>query len=309
MTQPIYVKYKHYSGFQVSGVRPFFPDEVEDSHIERAVWLTAQIETPGGWGSVQNYDGVGMSAGILHNIAVYRNGNQGDLWKLLWRIKRAVPSLREMEEFEKRLSDRGWCLRFNGLCGKNGALVPGVAIVTELSGPKGNVATQSDKTRAREWAMAFHHLFAHPHTYETQKDFAASWLLNSQSKLEEQAYDTMAPTKKGHEDAASMTMRTIGEAEDLAMCVYHSFSANAPGIAAQVLREVLDDLNGRDNRLELPSTLIRALGTTRYGRWHDTKDNANRYDRTRIAVLAVARMKRPVFWSAQMVERLMPVDL
>ena len=74
-----------WSGPHVAGVTPFEAPLDPESHAQRAVWLSSQLEAPS-WGSVQGYDGCGMSAGLLHNTAVLPNGGrpvQGRLWSLV----------------------------------------------------------------------------------------------------------------------------------------------------------------------------------------------------------------------------------
>ena len=80
-----FVGYRDKKGFVVRGGPKVEPSRT-DRHMARSFYLVSQLEAAN-WGTVQNYDGAGMSAGPLHVIAVFpATGDQGPLWRMVRRI-------------------------------------------------------------------------------------------------------------------------------------------------------------------------------------------------------------------------------
>ncbi len=293
-----YVKFKSWSGFKISGDQKVEPP-VTDRHIDRVFYLVSMLEAPR-WGSAQNYDGVGMSAGPLHNIAVYRDGRQGSLWPLLRRVELGAGSA--CNNLFAALREVGWYVSQDGRLRNNetGRLVKASDIVTEFSGPRGKTPRRGAQAeRAKHWLRLFSELFSDSTTFQAQKQYAISWLLDSHEALESKAYQ-VATDKQivSARDAVDTPMYVIGEEADLALCVYHAHSVNAPGKAKQILKAVLRQKT--TDAENFPARLIRKLGTAKFARWADTDDNRNRYDRTRI------HATRSKLWSPAVVRRLMP---
>ena len=87
------IKFGKYAGVKIKGKIPLeAPNSL--SHLSWVSWLTAMVESDGKFGSVMNYDGTGMTAGIHQAIAVYpkapgdgnKKNEQGPMWKLMNRI-------------------------------------------------------------------------------------------------------------------------------------------------------------------------------------------------------------------------------
>lgn len=304
MTRPKYVTFRKWAGYRIRGVERVAPSDT-NAHLYRAFYLVSQLESPK-WGAVQSYDGVGMSGGPLHNIAVYRNGRQGTLWPLLRRIEidSAGGKCSQLHDLWGALGDVGWYVAQDGRLrhATTGRLVPGREIVREFTGP-GGVAPRrgAGAARAKRWITLFHRLFANRYTWDAQRDYAITWLMETQTSLEDDAYRTLlgAPL----EDLRLADPQELGLAWDLALCVYHAYSVNAPGQAAKVLRRFLRNHAARDYGEDAPRILIRRFGTSRFGRWKDTSDNRNRYDHTRIAAA------RSGLWPRSLVTELLPKNL
>lgn len=298
-----YVKYTHYknwAGFAVetnSSVRA----SKADLHGERVFYLVAQLEAPT-WGAVQNYDGVGVSAGPLHSVAVLRTGSQGSLWKMLQEV--ATDSPEHFAPFEAWLRRHKWELKAgNVVRAGTSTLVSGDALVPALSAPGGVVPSYgSDYHSAKEVVLLLSEMLSHEATWPAQKRHAMQWLAAGAARDEINTYNKLLgyelPKRMGMTAAFQLPMAALGPAGDLAMAVYHAFSVNAPAPALKALRA-----SGAGNPAEFPERLIRALGTSPYGRWADTTDNRNRYDRTRHHV------GNSELWPAAVVAKLMPVNL
>jgi hypothetical protein len=301
---PTFVTYQNYSGYKVAGLRAFSPADVADSHLERAVWLASQVEGGGTWGTVQGYDGCGISGGLLHNVGLYRTGEQGDFWKLIDAINLDVQAsargaLPELEAIKAELARLRWEVRGGLVRFQNsGVVVNGHVLQTELSGPGGNPQTLIDRARAAAWCARFSALLENQRTYSVQKRFAANWMYRSQTTVEARAYALALGRPPRDEEIISLPMHVLGEPFDLAMCCLHSHSVNAPAIALTKLTDTLAHCTPAD----FPQRIIRALATSNYGKWHDTKDGANRYDRTRLACA------RSGFWNPGTISALLPTN-
>lgn len=288
------------AGFKSSGTGPL-PPPVGGRHIDKTLWLVSQLEMPSGFGSIQNcHDKAVMSAGMLHHIAVVpKQMVQGSLWKLLMRMRssnsEAVVALHD------RLARKGWEIGRDGILRdmKTGAAVTGRAIMNEITQSDDAVVPppgEPGHSVAKEWAQMFAAAFADSSTYAIQEAFAAEWLLNSYPIDENRAY-MRALGDKNITSAIAAHRRDMPDYVCLAMSVYHSFSANAPSVAKQVLLQIETKGLGPFDFCE---ALVKRLGTHKYKNWADRTDNTSRYDRTRLAA------QRSGLWDPSIVARLMP---
>lgn len=293
-----HVAYKQWAGFVVRGGPPFDRPVKSDVHMHRAVWLASRVEGAA-WGTVQSYDGCGISGGLLHHIAVNRDGTQGSLWRLVQRVFATAPDA--SATIRRMLLDRGWHLAPDASL-RTGAdhVVRGPLIVEEFAGPRGLCPPAGPiHDRARKWALAWHDMLAHPGTYAAQVESAISWMTGGQRDTERESYAAFLPQRQPPSDLARVRSDELPAALDLAMCVYHAFSVNAPSLAAQCLRAQRLDVDAET----FARSLVRSLGSQHYGRWHDTADGANRYDATRIVA------KNSGLWAPELVDAIAPRDL
>lgn len=308
--QTKWVTYKKYSGFVVRGGPGFSNPVNRNLHIDRAVYLAGQLEAAN-WGTVQGYDGCGMSGGILHNIAVSpADLSQGSFFALLRECiaREKIATAEVVDALTKvgQISSDGWKVTQDGKLRvlSTGALVSGSAIRLEFSGSAtGSVPkTGPDALRAKAWAERFFRLFSNPATAAAQSDYAAAWLAAGNKASELQVYTDFLG--RAIDSVIGLQVASLPPEIDLAMCVYHAFSVNAPGIAIKCL----DPLMGKLPALTaagFAAALIKALGKRQYGNWLDAPgDGSNRYDRTRKAVWS-----RPDLWDAKIAKTLMPKDL
>lgn len=308
-----YLRRAGHAGFVVYGDHQVYPLP-DDRHADRVLWLIAQIEMPQGWGTVQNYDGAVMSAGLLHNTAILpkRPNAQGSLWRLMRRVLHTEASLElrrapEYTAMMNRITDRDWVLGIDGklrYCW--GAEVPIAEMAEEITGtargdvPDPNIFPDGHEY-AKTWALMFHALFAHPATYATQIEFALEWLLDQHVRKEAVAYSA-ATNGTVNDCVTAMHSYGLEPDVDLAMAVYHCFSVNAPSVAAAVLDKALVAQHGRlFNGRHFTARLIRLLGESKYGNWSDNNTNRSRYDRTRLAARKL--------WAPDLVDELMPENL
>lgn len=274
-----WAKYKSWSGCRISsGIKWVLTTEQKEQHMYRAMFLTSMLETFGKFGPVNSYDGAGISAGLEHNIAVYpKYMKQGPLWKNLRELELYAPC-DDLEKLWLALKDENTFVAQDGVLRdyNTGAEISAQRIRNIVAPPGGRVPKNGPSwERAKVWAELFHNLFSNPATFDVQIKSAIKSLVSGNGKNESAAYKATVGVEHpsvlgGFED--------ISEEHDLAWCVYHSFSVNAPGKARRVLSGTRPD-----NKKDWPKRLIRALGMSKYGRWHDTTDSRNRYDRTRIS--------------------------
>lgn len=276
------------------------------SHLNTAVFLTAMIESMH-WGTVQSYDGCGMSAGPLHSTAVLPNNNfaLGPLWGLLQRIGQhdRISSIATYDELMDYLESKG--LVFNAMTGipvstRTRRAATGYQVSEVLTPPAKHVnQTLAYGTvgphgpgheQAKQFCILFANLFSDPATYLAQIDHSIDWLLKA-SQAERNLY-ALAWGTPGV-DRYYLSDENLGPAMSLALAVYHSFSVNAPAVASSTLATVLAVWNrgGRgpvydneENAAALAGYICQAFKRSGYGMWGArTEGRQSRYEKTRAA--------------------------
>ena len=317
--------FKKYAGLVVKGKAKQASVDMDSLHLQRAAWLTAEVESGGVYGTVMNYDGTGMTAGIHQAIAVYpRNleddkvGNdQGPLWKLLVHMRTAAPESFTLLDLFSRMFHVGWYLDDVGAVRyvDSGKLVHGKNIRQELSGPKGVVPIRGrQRNKATQWVREFHAAFSDDKTFEAQDSFGMTHFVErSEAKLRpcrSQFYRRFTIHDFLYGDYMHITNVVLpweSDTLDLAICMFWSHTVNAPGAALRVLCKDVDawGLPLRDYRpgRETARRWIKMLGNHQRGRWDDDIPNG-RYQRTRRAAMRV--------WPKELFEgedAVMPKDL
>ncbi len=309
-----WISFNTWAGCRIDGTAPV-PKPTTDLHLDRAFYLTSQLEAPH-FGSVQSYDGAAMSGGPLHSIAVLpRSMSQGDLFKLLRHLEVASPNSTALQTLFRAYAGKGWMVARDGKLrvSKTGAEASAALIRDTFSPPNGKVPeTGPQFEQAKQWALLHHAVFSDATTFAGQRDYAIGNLINTRTAYELLFYKTMnlntllvwpaAIPDDAHVPDAEYNNH-LTQAEDLAMCMYHAHSVNGPSPAADCLKATL---NKHQRGLEFAKWLVWTLGTKDYGRWKDTPDGKNRYDRTRDSALASGLWPRDFFIGAA---ALMPKDL
>jgi len=290
------VKYKQYAGMLVKGSNSV-PLPETDLHMERAAYLAVQLESPK-MGTVQSYDRCAMSGGPFHFTAIQPKAMvQGSLFRLLQHIYREAPC-QTLTELYDAFEFVNWYVTRRGDLRDitTNELVPARIIRNIFTPMDGKVPKRgADYKQARYWAKLFHELLADPKTYRAQMEFAVQYLIKGQQRLEADAYFPDPPD-------LIRADREITLERDLAMCVYHAHSVNAPGIARRCLKWAY----GQPEE-NFAKALIWKLGRYKYGRWQDQKGKGrNRYDHTRVKAKA-SGLWHSTFFSGT--KAIMPVDL
>ena len=278
MTNVTWVKYKEYAGCKIAGTVPV-PKPTSNLHMDRAFYLTAMIEAPT-YGSVQSYDGAAMSGGPLHNIAVQpRNLEQSSFFALLRHIEINTTHPTELLDLWAAYSAQGWAVTQGAVLKskKTGKAVTGVEIRNVFTPVNGNVPKEGPQWEsAKRWALLHHRLFAASATFDAQKSYAIDWLLRTQKDIENLFYQGRDPR----------TLTDLSPEEDLAMCVYHCYSVNAPAPARD---ELVKTLNESKTGRPFAVALLAHLAANTFGNWEV------RYVRTRNAALAAGLWPKNLF--------------
>jgi hypothetical protein len=282
-------------------------------HMQRAFYLTAQLEAPI-WGCVQSYDGCGMSGGPVHWVAVLpKNMEQGPLFSLLRRIE-MVPGA-PIKELWNAFAEKGWYVAKDGKLKylKTGGVVHAKEIRNTFT-PVDGLVPRIGKNRqeAEKWATLFYNLLSNPKTYEAQIDHSIKYLIEGVSTVEMKAYNLFLPTVRSPEViiTGSDLLKELEnkhiflpEELDLAMCVYHAFTPNAPAVAKACLETTLAVAGPKPDVSMFASNLIKSLGTKNYGRWKDVPgEKGSRYDATRMACI------QSKLWSEEIIDIFLPKD-
>jgi hypothetical protein len=301
------ITFGKFAGLKINGkIDMPEPEDFDISHLSRASWLTAQVESGGKFGTVMNYDGTGMTAGIHQAIAVYpralddnnKENDQGPLWELISDLK-----AHWLTHLEAPITDcpwnefEDWLFRMGIYIEKSTAYPVGFTFKLRgktlrrlLSGDEEGVLPKMGASRigAESVIKMFHKLFSSEWTFETQLKYGTD-------NFQKDSFKKLRFCTKGA--LSNETLKTVvysdmkeiagmSHALDLAMSVYWSNSVNAPGYALKILCKVIDSAYrpGFQNGDVFPRKLIQAIGTAQYGRWDDDIPGG-RYQRTRDAAM------------------------
>jgi len=269
------VTFRSFAGISIVGDVKWDPSTIhKENHLDKATWLTSAVEVGAKFGTVQSYDGAGISCGIDQKIALFpKTMQQGELWPFLLKIEQGIPSNNpNLVALLNEFTHAGWYFDTRGVIRhKNtGTPVTGAELRNEFAPLNGMVPESGPLyDKAVKWATIWHNLMSDPATFSVQIRETKNDLLTSQKDLESQVYKRYCNIDDA---SAAVVGVNITPELDLAMCVYHSFSVNAPGKARQVLMDVLARNLGP---LDFAKQLVKGLGTNSYANWRE------RYARTR----------------------------
>ena len=294
-------------------------------HAGRAFWLTGQVETGNRLGSVMMADGTGFTIGIDQHIAVYPRelaaedfnaaDDQGGAFALLAAMEVAHAPVRMLwEAFEQR----GWYVAPDGtlrwidsgthkvgtrkLEHQGGDLVHGATIRDTVTPKGGKVTKVCQKEQAREWAAMLHELTRAPSSRDVQVAFGVKHLCHRVRTRKLRLADhrrrvTFQKAVYGSENIERIKMTDLGPKYDLALCVFHSYTVNAPSVAFKLMEDTIKGMGGFDPTCEasrevFAGAILLKLKRKKYGRWD------KRWARTRKAAMEVgwwdeALFKRP----------------
>jgi hypothetical protein len=279
MTSILWRQFKGHSGCLVRGTVPISAPCAPKVHLSCAAYLTAQVEAPY-FGTVQSFDGAGISAGFLHDILVFpADLSQGSLGIVVYKV--ALAAMNAGGVLINELKARGWTLGQDGkFRDAGGALVSGAALRNWVAPPDGKVPQSGPQwDQAARLALAFHNLFSDPAGFAVQEQCAIKWLVSGNRTAETAVYQHYM-NQPNLPSADGVEVSAMPPEIHLAMSVYHSFSVNSPKVAADCLARCPLTLSPSD----FAKALIRELGTHGRDVWHDQPgDGDNRYDRTRAA--------------------------
>ena len=274
----VWVRYKNYAGIILRGTVPVAipKGDKKYNHLSRAFYLTSQLESPT-WGTVQSYDGCGISAGPYHFIACNPSTCvQGFLFEFINYVRSSINDKNvNLSSLVNELIKCGWYLTSKGLVDNNNKLISGIDI-RNVFAPINGVVPASGKSReqADKWALLFHTLLSDPITYRAQEEYAVNYLCKGYQSKEKEIYD-IAMNKNNYSLSdlqVGLDINKLSFEADLVMCLYHSASVNAPGIAIKSLVKT--------DRKNLPKQIIRNIATTNYGNWNCNLKNS-RYSHAR----------------------------
>jgi hypothetical protein len=304
-------RFKNYSGPIISGSSKLDINLVK-THWDRIVWLTSQVESGGKFGTVQSYDGAGMTAGITQAIAVYPRelahednnpeDDQGVLWELLEAVREDSPEL--TKRIDDEFKEIGWVLyqgqvRYVNEDGTPGDLVHGRVLREELTPNQGIVPSSGeDWDTAKGWALLFHDVFSDPKSFPAQINFAETHLIKLARRKPRFLRGESVQSIVYNNDCRDTKLFSKEDPMDLAMATFFSNSVNAPALAfrllerARILEKARNEHGTRPNwqdpiqRRNFAKTLICMLGTANYAKWN-FKIVTGRYQRTRKAAMKI----------------------
>jgi hypothetical protein len=319
-----------YSGPVVYGTEVVLPPN-GPFHAGRAFWLTGQVETGNRLGSVMMADGTGFTIGIDQHIAVYPKelahedfnaaDDQGGAWALLAALEVAHAPVRMLWE---AFTQRGWYVAPDGtlrwitggthkvqnrkLEHRGGDLVHGNTIRNAVTPTGGRVVKTCEKETAREWALMLHELTRDPTSRDIQVSFGVKHLCHRVRTRKLRLADhrrrvTFQQAVYGDANIEVIKLSDLGYPLDLALCVFHSYTVNAPAVAFRILEESIRstgwtaEQDGHDRQESFARDLLHRIKTEKYGFWN------KRWERTRKAAMELG------CWDGELFTRKPPVGI
>jgi len=287
-----WVQRGRYAGLMIRGKSSMDTNKYVGTHIDRVISLASAVESSGLFGTVMNYDGTGMTAGIAQCIALYpreiRNednfagDDQGPLWKLVEAVHDEHPDV--TKELYKALRKTGWSIK-DGVIRRttDGSIVSARILREILSPPNGVVPSHGlEWETTKRWGLMFHKLFSNPKTFDIQIENAKEHIVSGINRkpralkrktAQELVYDRL-PDNFLEKD----------EPLDLALACLWSNAVNAPAPAYQVLADVLTErpnLSKESHRDAMAAKILLSLKNTERKNWQ------KRYKRTRKAAMKI----------------------
>lgn len=305
-SEPQWKSYNRFSGPTIIGTT-MIPVPASSFTLDRQHWLTTKVETAATYGTIVMFDGTCVTAGPDQFILVYpaelanedfnAADDQGLLGKLLARMF-LVPDAAiapKIAALKSAFAAAGWHLTPLGelrykasrsvtVAGRNievraGDLVHG-DVLRDVITPIGGEVPRTGPAWAQSalWCRLFADLFSEPAGFATQDAFGRERLLKAYKvpRLKTPTGKLSVEAVVFGRDLSGIRVTDCGEELDLAMAVWYSNSVNAPAIAISCLERVL----GHGVEKPFAARLIRALGTSTYGRWNASIPSG-RYQRTR----------------------------
>jgi hypothetical protein len=306
-----YIKRGKWQGFRQLGTVPISTDN-RKTHLRKASWLTAMVESGGKFACVINFDQTGITAGLHQATAVLpaqirkpdgiTKNDQGPLWRLLDDIRVVAPD----DDLWDLIDSKRWLIVNGKLRHLDGGFVSGPDILDELAGsPDGRVPPSgAGYARSKRWVEAVHLLMANPRTFAAQEGFGMAHFKHraNHAKLRFAGAKHLSYTVSDafyRDYPVDIETFELNPELDLALCVYWSHSVNAPSMALSVLCRALIKWEPTVSTEAWARHFIRRIALTKYGRWHESERNG-RYDRTRRYALESG------FWPRAMVKAIMP---
>lgn len=248
--------------------------------------------------------------------------DQGGLGQLLYKIEKEAwhhaakahgPT--PFDDLFNAFNQEGWYLAGDGLFRwledgrakvkgrwmdhEAGDIIHGAVLRDTITPVGGKVPKTGEQwQQARRWALLFHEVFAHQETTQIQFDFEVDHLVDRVSLRKygfhpNQRKETVSQVvygSRGFRGPAPIGKLKVGkhitEELDLAMCVFHSHTVNAPSIAFRKLKETLEATGFRpmagntQAEIAFARELLKRLAKAKYGRWNEDIEGG-RWDRTR----------------------------
>lgn len=330
----LYREVGKYSGAVIYGTEVVPPPKEGNAkyHAQRAFWLTGEVETGNKLGSVMMADGTGFTIGIDQHIAVYpreladedfnAEDDQGGAFELLAKVE--LTDSKNVADLWKAFEECGWYVGRDGhlrhleggafrvrsvpIKVKAGDLVHGALIRDEVTPTRGIVKKDSQGwTECRLWATLLHRLMSDPKTLDVQRAFGIHHLRTRVATRKLRLSDnrrrpTFQKAIYSGEPLPGIRSKDLEPNLDLALCVFHSYTVNAPAVAFRLLEESVRTTEFKGYLAETEARrhifaddLLTRIRMERYGRWGD------RWTRTRKHAMGVGWWPRELFVGGQAV--------
>jgi len=306
-----YRSFRSYSGPGIRGILLDKSQyENTNNHAQRALYLTEGVETGHRVGSIMAGDGTATTAGRGQHILVYprelanedfdARDDQGGLPKLLRKLE-VETSSPALDKLYGAFIAEGWYVAQDGVlrwhddartkvkgrwleC-KAGDIVHG-AVLRDTITPKGGKVPRKGEQweQAKRWALLFHEVFKEESSLKVQTDFELEHLVHRvmhrkygfHPNRRRETVSQVVYGSRGFRGPAPVGRLVVGKhitvELDLAMCLFHSHTVNAPAIAYRKLKETLlatgyePDHRNQLAEIAFAKELLKRLAKAKYAR-------------------------------------------
>jgi hypothetical protein len=276
-------KYNNYSGPLIYGktkmeTPPKCMNGADNFFWQRILWLIAQVEVGGRYGTVVGYDGTGITASVIQMVAVYpyliSSGLQGPLWSLVEKIRDFDESI--TENLDEELSNCNWHLKDSYVrrISDNVPIKPFV-LRNELTPNDGKIIKGSSNwDHAKQWALIFNEIFSNNKAFKIQDREAISFIKNialrKNSKLNGSSVIETLTQEENNSGIDTILCRD--STSHLLIATVISFMINCPSLTIKIISDYsLNNWGSHKNTKALCNLIMKNLQYIRPNRYHRTR--------------------------------------
>lgn len=259
-----YTKYNGYAGYVIKGEEPIRESPLfnKEKHLHRILLLLSSGIESSTWGTVQSYDGAGISAGLLHHVATLPK--QQVRGNAFWAL---------IQEFYDRKLEKIPGVEMRGgvpYDSETGVVLIGDDIRRLFTGTSIGFTHNPPPPGVLERVELIHRLFASKDTRTAQIAAAEGWLVQI-CRFAPDLNPTVHSPPPGLRRLR--TANFVSPELELAACVVRTFAVNNPAAAKSAIKQALPIDADFPMRVYSALQKIRTPWATRFKETYDAVES------------------------------------